>query len=124
MIYEELVDFLRDRMRMSHVYQPVMLMTLLRRGSPGAGFSSKTSPARGCPGTPRSSSSRGAMGTRVEAHGDSVFVRHRPADVVVAAGVGRPGGILRLVREAPEGVSHQPDVASSQGGPQVDHEAL
>ena len=33
MIYERLVDFVRNRrMRMSHVYQPIMLMTLLRGG--------------------------------------------------------------------------------------------
>ena len=32
MTYEQLVDFLQNRMRMSHVYQPVMLMTLLRQG--------------------------------------------------------------------------------------------
>jgi ATP adenylyltransferase len=32
MTYEQLVDFLQSRMRMSHVYQPVMLMALLRRG--------------------------------------------------------------------------------------------
>ncbi len=30
MIYEQLADFVQNRMRMSHVYQPVMLMTLLR----------------------------------------------------------------------------------------------
>lgn len=29
MTYEELSDFIRARMRMSHIYQPVMLMTLL-----------------------------------------------------------------------------------------------
>ena len=27
--YEELRDFLQNRMQMSHIYQPVMLMTLL-----------------------------------------------------------------------------------------------
>jgi diadenosine tetraphosphate (Ap4A) HIT family hydrolase len=32
MAYEQLVDFLQNRMRMSHVYQPVMLMTLLQQG--------------------------------------------------------------------------------------------
>src|SRR5919107_322287 len=32
MTYEQLVDFVQNRMRMSHVYQPVMLMTLLRAG--------------------------------------------------------------------------------------------
>ncbi len=32
MIYEQLLDFVQIRMRMSHVYQPVMLMTLLRGG--------------------------------------------------------------------------------------------
>jgi ATP adenylyltransferase len=32
MTYEQLVDFLQNRMRMSHVYQPVMLMTLLQQG--------------------------------------------------------------------------------------------
>jgi hypothetical protein len=32
MTYEQLLDFVQNRMRMSHVYQPVMLMTLLRRG--------------------------------------------------------------------------------------------
>jgi hypothetical protein len=30
--YEQLADFVENRMRMSHVYQPVMLMTLLREG--------------------------------------------------------------------------------------------
>jgi ATP adenylyltransferase len=30
MIYAQLADFVENRMRMSHVYQPVMLMTLLR----------------------------------------------------------------------------------------------
>ena len=32
MTYERLADFIQNRMRMSHVYQPVMLMTLLRAG--------------------------------------------------------------------------------------------
>jgi len=32
MSYEQLVDFAQNRMRMSHVYQPVMLMTLLQDG--------------------------------------------------------------------------------------------
>jgi hypothetical protein len=32
MIYERLADFIQNRMRMSHVYQPVMLMALLRGG--------------------------------------------------------------------------------------------
>ncbi len=32
MTYEQLKDFIQNRMRMSHVYQPVMLMTLLRGG--------------------------------------------------------------------------------------------
>ncbi len=32
MDYAELSDFVRRRMRMSHVYQPVMLITLLRSG--------------------------------------------------------------------------------------------
>jgi diadenosine tetraphosphate (Ap4A) HIT family hydrolase len=32
MTYEQLADFVQNRMRMSHVYQPVMLMTLLRGG--------------------------------------------------------------------------------------------
>jgi hypothetical protein len=32
MTYEHLADFVQNRMRMSHVYQPVMLMTLLRGG--------------------------------------------------------------------------------------------
>jgi ATP adenylyltransferase len=31
--YEQLADFVENRMRMSHVYQPIMLMTLLREGS-------------------------------------------------------------------------------------------
>ncbi len=30
--YEELADFIQNRMRLSHVYQPVMLMELLRHG--------------------------------------------------------------------------------------------
>ncbi len=32
MTYEQLLDFVRNRMRMSHVYQPVMLLALLRGG--------------------------------------------------------------------------------------------
>ena len=32
MTYEQLVDFVQNRMRMSHVYQPVMLMALLQGG--------------------------------------------------------------------------------------------
>jgi diadenosine tetraphosphate (Ap4A) HIT family hydrolase len=32
MTYEQLLDFVQNRMRMSHVYQPVMLMTLLQGG--------------------------------------------------------------------------------------------
>ena len=33
MKYTELQDFVQNRMRMSHVYQPVMLMTLIKDGS-------------------------------------------------------------------------------------------
>jgi ATP adenylyltransferase len=32
MIYEQLIGFVGQRMRMSHVYQPVMLLTLLQHG--------------------------------------------------------------------------------------------
>jgi hypothetical protein len=32
MIYEQLTNFVQNRMRMSHVYQPIMLMTLLQGG--------------------------------------------------------------------------------------------
>lgn len=32
MTYDQLQDFVANRMRMSHIYQPVMLMTLLRNG--------------------------------------------------------------------------------------------
>ena len=32
MIYDELVDFISNRMRMSHIYQPVMLISLLENG--------------------------------------------------------------------------------------------
>src|SRR5918997_6651043 len=32
MAYERLADFVQNRMRMSHVYQPVMLLALLRAG--------------------------------------------------------------------------------------------
>lgn len=32
MNYQEYEDFIQNKMRMSHVYQPVMLMTLLRSG--------------------------------------------------------------------------------------------
>jgi hypothetical protein len=32
MKYQEYEDFINHRMRMSHVYQPVMLMTLLKKG--------------------------------------------------------------------------------------------
>lgn len=30
MTYDELLAFIRTRMRMSHIYQPVMLLTLLK----------------------------------------------------------------------------------------------
>ena len=33
MTYEQLVDFVQNRMRMSQICQPVMLMALLREGS-------------------------------------------------------------------------------------------
>jgi hypothetical protein len=33
MNYERLADFVQNRMRMSHIYQPVLLMALLREGS-------------------------------------------------------------------------------------------
>ena len=33
MTYERLADFVQNRMRISHIYQPVMLMALLREGS-------------------------------------------------------------------------------------------
>lgn len=42
MTYEQFVDFVQNRMRMSHVYQPVMLLALLR----GGGRSSTTDIAR------------------------------------------------------------------------------
>ena len=42
MEYEELADFIQNRMRMSHIYQPVMLLTLLRSG----GQSSETEIAK------------------------------------------------------------------------------
>ncbi len=32
MTYDQLVDFVERRMRMSHIYQPVMLLTLLQHG--------------------------------------------------------------------------------------------
>jgi ATP adenylyltransferase len=32
MNYDELVEFIEEKMRMSHIYQPVMLITLLSRG--------------------------------------------------------------------------------------------
>ena len=32
MNFSNLKDFLTNRMRMSHIYQPVMLMTLLKNG--------------------------------------------------------------------------------------------
>ena len=32
MTFPELKDFLMNRMRMSHIYQPVMLMSLLKNG--------------------------------------------------------------------------------------------
>jgi ATP adenylyltransferase len=36
MTYEQLADFVQNRMRMSHVYQPLMLMTLLQQGGRGS----------------------------------------------------------------------------------------
>ena len=33
MNYERLADFVQNRMRMSHIYQPVMLIVLLGEGS-------------------------------------------------------------------------------------------
>ncbi len=32
MNYDDLADFIENRMSMSHIYQPVMLMTLLKNG--------------------------------------------------------------------------------------------
>jgi hypothetical protein len=32
MTYEQLADFVQNRMRMSHIYQPVMLLALLQHG--------------------------------------------------------------------------------------------
>jgi ATP adenylyltransferase len=32
MTYEQLTEFVERRMRMSHIYQPVMLLTLLQHG--------------------------------------------------------------------------------------------
>ena len=42
MSYEQIVDFVQNRMRMSHVYQPVMMLALLR----GGGRASTTEIAR------------------------------------------------------------------------------
>ena len=41
--YEELRDFLQNRMRMSHIYQPVMLMTLLGSGGRSQNVESRSS---------------------------------------------------------------------------------
>jgi len=43
MVYEQLAGFVQNRMRMSHVHQPVMLLTLLRAAG---GKSSTTEVAR------------------------------------------------------------------------------
>ena len=32
MTFEQLFDFIENKMRMSHIYQPVMLMALLKSG--------------------------------------------------------------------------------------------
>ena len=32
MTYEQLIEFVERRMRMSHIYQPVMMLTLLEQG--------------------------------------------------------------------------------------------
>jgi ATP adenylyltransferase len=42
MKYQDFVDFIQNQMRMSHIYQPVMLMTLLE----GGGKASTTAIAR------------------------------------------------------------------------------
>jgi hypothetical protein len=34
--FDELSDFISQKMRMSHIYQPAMLMELLRRGGKAA----------------------------------------------------------------------------------------
>ena len=36
MHFPELKDFILNRMRMSHIYQPLMLMTLLKEGGVGS----------------------------------------------------------------------------------------
>ena len=41
--YEELRDFLQNRMRMSHIYLPVMLMTLLGSGGRSQNVESRSS---------------------------------------------------------------------------------
>jgi hypothetical protein len=44
--YERLRDYIAKRMRMSHVYQPLMLREVLGRRSPAS--SARWSPAAGC----------------------------------------------------------------------------
>ena len=39
MTFEELQNFIENRMRMSHIYQPVMLMTLLNGDGRGMAWS-------------------------------------------------------------------------------------
>ena len=53
-----------------------------------------------------------------------VLVHDRPADVVVAAQVGQPGGRRGLRRQGAEGVRGQPDVARGEHRPHLNHEAV
>lgn len=72
-VFNQLLDFVTARMRMSHMYQPVMLITLLENGSkaslrtisvPAAARRSSSAPRRAITSpAPSSTRSLGATGT-------------------------------------------------------------
>ena len=64
------------------------------------------------------------MGGRIPAHRGGVLIGDRPADVVMAADVGRPGRGRRLGRDAAQDVGHQARIGGRQRRPDLDHERV
>ena len=65
-----------------------------------------------------------AMPVAVEADRIGVGIANGPADVVMAADVGDPGGGVRLDRQGAQGVGGERDIAGGEHGPDLDHEGV
>ena len=105
--YERLRDTIAKRMRMSHIYQPLMLMELLGRRSPA----------------PAQDVARRILGedvTQIEYTTERVkrmvgkvhLQRHHP----LRAGQLRPGGRRRSTARSKTGLSDAPDAAARGSG--------